>query len=199
MITLSQPNDGNNDQLKSVVDQINDVLELTASTRKPHGAGTWQPSAATSGTDSACSDGTVYVGRVRVDAPCRVTGLQYLVGSVGGTNNVIVTLYDEAGTLLRSNAAAGTTVGTAANAQAVPFALDGEGEAATVIDLEPGYYWVGVTFNGTTAKFRTVPAHCQVGSNILGNGLTQTFGTIGETITPPSTFTADKVPVASLY
>jgi hypothetical protein len=199
MITKVQNNDGQLDQLQSVIDQVNENLGYDINvTRKPAG-GTWQPAAATSGTDTACTNGTVYVGRVRVDAPCRVTGIQNLVGSVGGTDKVIVTLYNESGALLRASAAAGATVGTAANAQQVAFALNAAGAAATTIDLEPGYYWIGLTFNGTTAKFRSVPAHCQVGTNVLGNGLTQTFGTIATSITPPTTFTADKVPVASLY
>lgn len=199
MITRVQNNDGQLDQLQSVIDQVNEVLGFDINVARKPAGGTWQPAAATSGTDTACTNGTVYVGRIRVDAPCTATGLQYLIGSVGGTDKVIASLYDESGNLLRSSAAAGATVGTAANAQQVAFALDGDGEAATTIDLEPGFYWVGLTFNGTTAKFRSVPAHCQVGTNVLGNGLSQTFGTIDTTITPPTTFTADKVPVASLY
>jgi hypothetical protein len=199
MITTVQNNDGQLNQLKSIVGQLNEVLGFDVNVARKPAGGTWQPIAATSGTDTPCTNGTVYVGRVRVDAPCRATGIQYLVGSVGGTDKAIATLYDESGNLLRSGAVAGVTVGTAAQAQQLAFALDAAGDAATTIDLEPGFYWVGLTFNGTTAKFRSVPAYCQVGTNVLGNGLSQTFGTIDTTITPPTTFTADKVPVASLY
>lgn len=200
-ISLVQDNDGKGDQLGSVVKDINTLLGYDAvtgvNTRVPSN-GTWQPIAATSGTDTACTNGTVYVGRIYIPQACLATGIRFLIGSVGGTNNVIVTLYNEAGMLLRSNAVAGTLIGTAANAQAVDFALNGSGAAATTINLDAGYYWIGLTFNGTTAKFRSVPAFCnQTGQ--LGNGLSQTFGTVAASITPPTTFTADKCPVACLY
>lgn len=157
----------------------------------PRRYGTWQPVAATSGTDTACTNGTAYVGIIFVDMPCTVTGIQYLIGSVGGTDSVIVSLHDVDGAVLANSAVAGTVVGTAANAQQVAF-------TATYSLTVVGFYWIGLTFNGTTAKFRSVPAHCQVGSGVIGNGVTQTFGTVAA-FTPPTTFTADKVPVASLY
>ena len=118
----------------------------------PRRCGTWQSIAATSGTDTACSDGTAYVGLVYVPMACTVTGIQYVVGSVGGTDKVIASLHDLAGAVLANSAVAGATVGTAAQVQQVAF-------TATYAITAPHYYWLGVTFNGTTAKFRTVPAH----------------------------------------
>lgn len=160
----------------------------------------WANLQALTGADVACAAGTMNVRRIYVPEPVTVTGVQYLVGSVGGTHKVIATLYTAAGTLLRASAAAGATVGTAALVQQVPFALDGALAAATTIALEPGYYWVGLTFEGTTPKFRAVLAANNVGTEIIGNGgLAQTFGTITSTITPPTTFTASKVPYAGTY
>jgi len=164
-------------------------LNLTAGV--PRCVGTWQPIAATSGTDTACTNGTAYVGLVFTPRGCTITGIQYLVGSVGGTNSVIVSLHALDGSLLANSALAGTTVGTAAQAQQVAF-------TATYVLTGPAYLWLALTFNGTTAKFRSVPAHCQVGSGVIGNGVTQTFGTAAA-FTAPTTFTADKVPVASIY
>lgn len=158
-------------------------------TAHPYNAHTWQPIAATSGTDTACTNGTAYCGSVRVIANMTITGIVYLIGSVGGTDKVIVSLHDSAGNLLANSALAGATVGTAANTQAVAF-------TAPYAAKGPATYFVAVTFNGTTAKFRTIPAFCSGGT--IGNGVTQTFGTAAS-FTAPTTFTADKVPVAWLY
>ncbi len=155
---------------------------------KPYNVHTWPNVAATSGTDTACTNGTAYVGSVYVPAPCVVTGVQYVVGSVGGTTKVVASIHDINGRVVANSATAGATVGTAAQIQQVAL-------TATAA-LQSGFYFVGVTFDGTTAKFRSVPAYCQ--SGVIGNGVTQTFGTVAD-FTAPTTFTADKVPVASLY
>lgn len=155
----------------------------------PYNISTWQPIAATSGTDTACSNGTAYVGSIYVPMNATITGIQYLVGSVGGTDKVIASLHDSTGALLANSATAGATVGTAAQIQQVAF-------TGTYAAVGPGFYFVALTFNGTTAKFRSIPAYTAAGT--IGNGVTQTFGTPAA-FTVPTTFTADKVPVASLY
>jgi len=156
----------------------------------PRNVGTWPINAATDGTDTFCTNGTAYVGSVFVPESMTVTGVQYLVGSVGGTDKVVASLHDSVGTLLANSSTAGATVGTAAQLQQVAL-------TATFV-LVPGWYFLALTFNGATAKFRTIPAYCNSGSGVLGNGVTQTFGTPAA-FTGPTTFTADKVPVASLY
>lgn len=158
-------------------------------TLRPYNIRTWQPIAATSGTDTACSNGTAYCGSIQVPGNMTITGVGFMVGSVGGTDSVVVSLHDSAGVLLANSLLAGTTVGTAAQAQQVAF-------TATYAAVGPATYYIAVTFNGTTAKFRSVPAHCQGG--VMGNGVAQTFGTAA-TFTAPTTFTADKVPVAWIY
>jgi hypothetical protein len=155
----------------------------------PRNVATWQAIAATSGTDTACTNGTAYVGSVFLPMNATVTGIQYLIGSVGGTDKVIASLHSSTGALLANSATAGATVGTAANLQQVAF-------TATYNAVGPAFYFVALTFNGTTAKFRSVPAFTNAG--VIGNGVTQTFGTPAA-FTAPTTFTADKVPVASLY
>jgi len=156
---------------------------------KPYNIGTWQVVAATGGTDSACTNGDAYCGSIQVPGNCTITGISYLVGSVGGTDKVVVSLHDATGALLANSALAGATVGTAAQVQAVAL-------TAPYAAVGPATYFVALTFNGTTAKFRTVPAYCQAG--VMGNSVTQTFGTAA-TFTAPTTFTADKVPVAFVY
>lgn len=164
-------------------------FQSTVSGGKPWNIATWQAVAATSGTDTACSNGTAYVGSVFIPANTTITGIQYLVGSVGGTDKVVASLHDSSGTLLANSATAGATVGTAAQVQQVAF-------TAPYVTTGPGWYFIALTFNGTTAKFRSVPAHTQNG--VVGNGVTQTFGTPAS-FTAPTTFTADKVPIASCY
>lgn len=192
-VTLAGTNTLSGTNTISGATTISGVATLTGgvSGGYPYNSGTWVNVTATSGTDTACTNGTGYCGSVRITRNCTVTGIQYLVGSVGGTDKVIASLHDATGALLANSALAGTTVGTAAQLQQVAF-------TSTYAAVGPGLYFVCLTFNGTTAKFRTIPAYCNAGNGVVGNSVTQTFGTAA-TFTAPTTFTADKVPVASLY
>lgn len=158
----------------------------------PYGLGTFNPAAATTGTDTAATNGTVFYGGIWVPGDTQITGGGFLIGSVGGTDKVIISLHDAGGTLLANTAVAGVTVGTAANSQQIPF--------VTPLRIPGGSLVLfGLTFNGTTAKFRSVPAFCNIGGNLLGGSATQTFGTPAS-FTPSTTiFTADKLPIGSLY
>ncbi len=141
----------------------------------------------TTGTDTACDNGTRFYGEVFVPANATLTGIEYLIGSVGGTDSVVVYLWDAAGTVVANSALAGATVGTAATYQQVAF-------TAPYAAVGPAVYFVGVQFNGATAKFRTIPT----GTRRPAASNAGTFGTAA-VITPPTTFTADKAPVAWTY
>jgi hypothetical protein len=143
---------------------------------------------ATAGTDVACTDGTTYFTEIYIPTLRVLTGVFYLIGSVGGTNSVIVTLYDNTGAVLANSLAAGTTVGTAANIQSVAF-------TSTFTTTYSGQYFYGCTFNGTTAKFR---AYVIPGSPFIAGSEAETFGTV-TAITPGTTFTADKGPIGGVY
>lgn len=150
----------------------------------------WPVNAATAGTDTACTNGTVYYTSLWIPGDVYFNTVNYLIGSVGGTDKVIASIYNSAGTLIANSAAAGATVGTTATVQAVtltaPVSLPG-----------PGLILVGLTFNGTTAKFRSVPAQCSNG--IIGGSVAQTFGTVASAIVPSTTqFVADKAPIVYL-
>ena len=153
--------------------------------------GTWCNPSATSGDDTACTNGTGYAGSIYVPYNSTIVGVQFLIGSIGGTDKVIVSLHSDGGVLLANSDTAGTLVGTAATGQQVaftaPYAIRG-----------PVQCFILLTFNGNTAKFRTVPAHCQIGNGVIGNGVTQTFGTPANFI-QPGAFYVGKVPIASLY
>ena len=155
------------------------------------GAHNIAPATATSGTDTACADGTQFVSSVYLPANITLTGAKFLVGSVGGTDKVYVVLYDAAGNVLANSdlTAGGATLGTAAQIQAVAF-------TGTYAATGPKMVYVGVSVNGATGKLRTVPAFC--GGAIWAGSVSQAHGTVAA-ITPPTSFTADKAPHVVLY
>lgn len=160
----------------------------------PRNCGTWSITAVGNGTPTTPTTSTLYHGSIFVPANMTITGIQYMRGSAGITSQkVIVTLHNAAGTLVANSATAGTTVGTASQAQSVAF-------TSPYAAVGPAWYFVGVNFDtGTAALFQTIPAFCGCGNGVVGNSIVQTFGT-PTTLTPiPTTLTADKVPVASLY
>jgi hypothetical protein len=95
--------------------------ELASDQNKNYWAASGQPVLATAGTDTAGLADRLLVTKIFIPATTVITGLAYLIGSVGGTNKAVVSLYSASGTLLASSAVAGTTVGTAANFQALDF------------------------------------------------------------------------------
>ena len=169
-------------------------LEALAVTKQQPGllgahfyAGGFVPAAlASGGTDTAGVATQVWVGELRIDGNTPITGLSYLIGSVGGTDKAIAVLYDANGNVLATSALAGVTVGTASTFQRLPF--------ITPFQAEPGLYYVGISTNGTTAKIQTQAAGDHNAGVITG----QTFGTV-VAIAPPSSFTAAKSPIAVTY
>lgn len=146
---------------------------------------------ATAGTDAAATNGDRYW--VEVDIPYNVTltGIAYLVGSVGGTDSVIVELHNSAGAVVASSVTTGAThgaiVGTAAQFQSCPF--------SSTYAAIAGKYYASVQFNGTTAKFRAYPIP---GSKFITGTAAGTYDTAAS-ITPGTTFTADKGPILMTY
>lgn len=144
---------------------------------------------AVQGADIACSNGTSYYSEIYIPYNMTVTGLGYLIGSVGGTNKAVLSLHDGAGKLIANTDPAGVTVGTAANFQKIAL-------TSTKAIIGPGRYYVAATFNGTTAKFRayTIPnTPGRAGSS------TATFGTPVDLVISATDFTADKGPIMFVY
>ncbi len=153
---------------------------------------TWPALASlTGGTDKAAVDGTRFTCSLFVPHITIATGIGYLIGSVGGTDKAIAELHDANGVLIATSAVAGTTVGTAATMQNLDF-------TAPVEIMGPGWYFLSITMNGTTAKLRTLAAATAMASIALTKSATGTFGTVGD-LTIPSTFTADVGPIAYIY
>lgn len=146
---------------------------------------------ATAGTDVACANGARWWTQIQLHENKTLTGIFYLIGSVGGTDSVVVDLYNSAGTLVASSYSGATgaaaIVGTAANIQKVAFTST---YAATA-----GTYYISLQFNGTTAKFRAYPIP---GSAFVAATAAGTYRTAAA-ITPGTTFTADKGPISGVY
>jgi hypothetical protein len=153
------------------------------------------PATATSGTDTTPADGTQYVSSIWIPANITLTGVKYLVGSVGGTNKVYAVLYSKTGAVLANTSitGGGATVGTAAQLQTMAFS------PGTYAAVGPALHFVGVSINGATARIRTVPAYC--GGSIMSGTVSQTQGTSPTVaaITPPTAFAADTAPFLSVY
>ena len=147
--------------------------------------------AVTGGADIACSDGDRYWTEIMIPYNVTLTGASYLVGSVGGTDSVVMQLFNSAGVEVATSKTTGAThgaiVGTTAEFQNCDF--------TTPYAAVAGVYYVGVQFNGTTAKFRayTIPASKFVAASASG-----TWDTKAD-ITAGTTFTADKGPIVLTY
>lgn len=151
---------------------------------------TWQPIAATSGNDTAFTASTAFVGQVRIEGNCQITGIQLLVGATGGTDKWLVTLNDENGVLLANSALAGVTATTNGTVQQIPF-------TSLYIAAGPRYLLFSVVSNGTTATLRTIPAACSL-SGVQCGTVAQTFGAPAN-FTAPTGFTANTCPVGGIY
>lgn len=162
------------------------IGQTSATTGKHFYAGFQAPATATTGTDTAGVNGTVFISEIFVPANFSATGLSFLIGSVGGTDKAIAMLFSSAGAVLATSALAGVTVGTAATFQRLPF-------TAALTVTGPGKYFVGLQYNGATAKLRT-----QAGGDADVTSISQVFGT-PVAIAVPTTWTVSLGPVCMLY
>lgn len=138
--------------------------------------------------DKTTVSGSRYYSSIQIGQPAVLTGIQVLIGSVGGTDSWIVELHNSAGTLLATSATAGTLAGTASTWQQIPF-------TATYNLTTPGTYFIALQSNGTTAH----PSTLNSATNpTLTGSATGVFGT-GASITPPTTYTANLGPMAYVY
>ena len=134
--------------------------------------------------------GTVYVSSIFVPYTQWRTGLSVLNGGTVGTSLTLVTLYDNAGSLLANASTAGVSGGTASVMWDITFT------SARFI-TGPARYFVGVQNTGATATFGLAASLMSYG-DIVGNARAGTFGTL-PAITVPTAFTSVQTPVACLY
>ena len=131
-------------------------------------------------------------GAVEAAPVATITGIQVLIGSVGGTDNWLVELHDSSGVLVATSALAGVLVGTAGTWQQIAF--------TSTVSLTPGTYFLVIQSNGTTAHpaVYNFPAPALATVPLITGSTTGTFGTSAN-FTPATTYTANVGPVALPY
>lgn len=126
-----------------------------------------------------------------------VSGINIPVGAQGGTDTWHVGLYNSAGVLVARSILAGVTAGTALTIQQFPL-YDVSGVVAattTPIIITSGVYYIALQSSGTTANFLTINSPIWPGVTGSQTGVAATLAAI----TPPTTYTANLGPQASLY
>jgi len=145
------------------------------------------PSATTSGTDTTPTANRVYTTAIFIPANMTLTGLSYLIGSVGGTDLAIAMLFNSEGVLVANSAVAGATVGTTATMQHLAF-------TAPYAAKGPALYFAGIQVNGTTCRLRT-----QVFGDHPTAIFAQTWATPVSMTSVPTTFTTAYGPIVMTY
>lgn len=133
--------------------------------------------------DQVPTAGTVYFGALYLPVNYTITGIGFVVGSVGGTDKAIGALYSSAGAVLANTDLAGTTVGSADTVQQIAL-------TATYAATGPGLYYVSLSLDGNTARLAASPAVGRAGS------AAGVFATLAS-ITPPTANAA--APQAYVY
>lgn len=169
-----------------------DALQTARVTSKvvyaPNPGGTIYTSLNSTGTAPVA--GTLFCTEIQLPYSKLLTGLAVLNGTVVGTDNHLVALYDGGMNLLANSAAAGVLAATASNYQQISF-------TAPYYAVGPAQYFGCVQSNGTTATVRMLVT--QVQDQYLTTSKTGTFGTIPATITAPTTFTTAVGPYLGLF
>jgi len=147
---------------------------------------------AVTGTDTTPATGTTFVSEIIIPHNMTITGVSYLIGSVGGTDKVYAAVWDSAGALLANSdlTSGGATVGTTATMQALDL-------TAPLAVVGPGRFYIGVAMNGNTARLRT-----HLFGRHRANSIAQTHGTIEALVIGTlfgTEFTASKGPYATVY
>lgn len=164
---------------------VNGALPVTAGASLVHLAAVANMLA--NNTSATPVAGSRYYVSTSIGFDQQITGVQFLIGATGGTDSAIVELHDSTGALVATSATAGTLVGTAGTYQRIAFTAPYNAKAGT--------YFIALQLNGTTARFAQYNAPS---TPLLTGSATGTFGT-GAAITPPTTYTAARGPVALLY
>jgi hypothetical protein len=145
---------------------------------------------ASMGTNTTLVAGTTYWAELFIPRNMTVTGIGVLNGATVGTNKWIVALYPSAGGAAAANSALAGVTSSGANAfQEIAF-------TGTYAAVGPARYWVAFQSNGTTDTLRTIAASTFV--DVLTTSATGSFGTL-PSLTVPTTFAADKGPIAYVY
>lgn len=154
-------------------------------------AGGFVPTVATDGTDTAVAAKALFLSSIWLPANKTLTGVGFMVGSVGAKGKVVVGLFNAAGEVVAKSIETeeGTTTGAAAGFQEVDF-------TATHAATGPRLYYIGVTGNNAEDKLRTIAVG---GKTIHAGEVTLAAKQVLAKVTAPTTFTASKGPVGYVY
>lgn len=142
------------------------------------------PAVSTDFTDATPVATEVYIGEILVPQNMTVTGVAPFHGSVA-SGNMKVGLADSTGAILATSAST-AVVGTDGY-QLIPF--------TATLALLPGTYYILAFYDNGTARYNSPPLGAFGASKQTG----QTYATGFTAVTPPTTFTANLAPIASLY
>lgn len=151
---------------------------------------TWHPDVVTSATSATPSSTAVQMTQMWIPHNMTLTGVGVLNAATCGTNKWIVAIFDSSGNPLANSATAGTLCSGTSAYQKVAF-------TAPYVITGPRTLWIGVYADGATDRYYAVPTTGQA-DGLAGTVTGQTFGTVAA-VTLPTTFTADKGPVAYVY
>lgn len=132
------------------------------------------------GTGTAPVSGTLFCTEIDLPFNKLLTGIGILNGTVVGTDNHLVMLYDASGNLLANSATAGVLAASASAYQNISF-------TSTYFAVGPATYFGCAQSNGTTATIRMITAGTQ--DTFLTKSIAGVFGTVPATIVVPTTFT----------
>jgi hypothetical protein len=143
----------------------------------------------TSGASILGIAGQWFFAPVVIPYNCTITGLVVAAGTIGGTDNWIVAMWNAAGGLpIATSALAGFTAPTANTKARQPF-------TAPVAVAGPAAYWIGLQTSGATARF------LGMANAVEGFPTGQAAGVFGTplSLTPPVAFTPTVGPMFSTY
>lgn len=155
----------------------------------PNSGGTAYTSLNSTGTTLVAT--TQYCTELDLPYNKYLTGLGVLNGTTVGTDKHLVALYDSSGNLLANSAVAGATSSGASTYQTFAF-------TTPYYAIGPAQYFACAQTNGTTDTIRMIVTGTQ--DTYLTKGITgQTFGTLVNIATVPTTFTTAVGPYFEAY
>lgn len=158
---------------------------------------TWFPTFSVSNAAAVNSatdvSGKLWYSGINIPYTTVLTGACLLNGGGTVADNVVVAIWDKAGTLLQQSAAAGVTQSGASILQCTTF-------SKPVLVQGPQMYFVGVQGNGTTAGSFSLYAAGGAPTNYpTGVQTGGTFGTVLNITSPATTFTANAGPIMAVF
>jgi hypothetical protein len=149
-----------------------------------------QASTSVFGTNSTTVQYDTYCTEVDLPYSKLLTGAGVHIGTTGGTDLWVLSLYDSGGNLIANSAVAGATVGTG-------YAYQQSAFTSKYYAVGPAQYFACITTNGTTATLDTVTT--AKGDHVLTKSYTGTALAPPATLSPPTAFVNVAGPYAYLY